>query len=110
MDWSDFGGIVQSDVGQGKVAAALNAHRSARVEAGNARKLPSRRNPARSKQAIKRKIPVVAHCEVMSQVERRRAVGTRRIEWIPLGRYVIQGLGVGIAEQEGQVASATLGR
>src|ERR1700687_2451961 len=98
------------DVGQRKGAAAPDAHRSAGVQAGDARKVPSRGNAARTKQAIKWKIPVVAQYEVMPQVERRRSIVTRSSARVTLGRDAIQRMGVGIADQKGQVASATFRR
>ena len=110
LDWSYLVGIVQPDVGQSKVASALQVYREASVEAGYARELPSLGIPVGAKEVSKRKIPVVAGHEVMPHVPGGKAIGTVRIAWVPLGSNVIQRLGIGIREQVGEVASATFRR
>ena len=44
----------------------------------------------------------------MPHIERRRTVATRRVARVVCGSVVVQRLGVGIADQEGDIASATL--
>ena len=71
LDWGHLGGIVQSDVGQSKVATGkLHVHREARVEPGYARDLPSLGIPMRAKEARKGKTPVIAGDKVMPHVPR----------------------------------------
>ncbi len=79
LDWSYLVGIVKPDVGQSKVAAALQVDRRTSVEAADTSDLPSLAISMGAKKPVKRKIPVVAGYEVMPQVERRLAVVAGRI-------------------------------
>ncbi len=64
LDCPDLRGIVEPNVGQGKVTTALYANRRAGIEAADARDVPPGGNPARAQQVCKRKIPVIAQHQV----------------------------------------------
>ena len=90
--------IVQPDVGQSKIAAALQVHREASVEAGDARNMPSLAVAVRAKEAVKGKLPVVAGHQVMPHVKGGETiVVTIQSARIVDGSNGIHRLGVGIA-------------
>src|ERR1700736_2818606 len=102
--------IIETDVGQSKVAAALQAYGEAGVEPADTRYVPTLGIAVGAQKALKRNIPVVAGHKVMPHVPRRLTISTDRIAGVPLGSNVVQRLGVGVGEQVSDVARAAFRR
>src|SRR6476646_3185999 len=100
LQWTDEVGIVESDVSEIKVATASQTNRCAGIESADARNVPSGGKPSLPEQSVERQVPVIAHNQVMPQVERRWAVVSGWIARIILRRVAVQRMSVGIAHQQ----------
>src|SRR5579859_2138766 len=111
LDGRDLRRVVKPDIGQGEVPAALHVYRETGVEACNAGDVPSLAVAMRPHETVERQFPVVAGYQVVPQVEGGETIiVTIRGAGIIDRSHRIQRLGIGVPNQEGNIAGAAFDR